>query len=103
MEKITFMGALLALLGMAVTSHAAAPQRETKSISFEACLAAKEQAIASLREVNPHDIIPIVSNSDLIITQICTAEGVMLITCNKTDHQMVITQTPHSANTGCLE
>lgn len=103
MEKTPLIGALLTLLGMPVPSHAALPQRDTKSMSFEACLAAKDQAIASSGAASPEDIIPIVENSELTITQICTAEGVVLITCMKDNHQMVTTQAPLSANSGCLD
>lgn len=104
MGKIPLLGALLALLGMAVTSHAALPQNETKAMSFKDCLAAKEQVIAASVVVSPpEDIIPIVNKSDLTITQVCTAEGVVMITCMKDKHQMVITQAPQSDADRCPE
>ena len=102
MKKVTLVGALLVLLGVPGASHTATSQRETQSMSFDACLAAKAQKIASL-QVRPQDIVLLVNTSDLTISQICTAEGSMLITCNRSNHQMVTTQFPHSADTGCVE
>lgn len=83
-----------------VSGIAGSADSQSVSMSFEACLAAKERTIASLG-VNPRDIIPIVNTNVMTMTRVCTADGSVLITCSKPDSKMVITRSPHSESVGC--
>lgn len=105
MKKNTLISALLALLlGMPAMSQAAVPPNKTKSMSFEKCLKKKDRLIARMDLVDSQeDIFPIVARSDLSITQVCTADDVVQITCIKDTQQMVVKHVPHSPVTRCPE
>ena len=85
----------LALVSLLLASDVLA---QSRSMSFEQCLATREKTIASLK-ANPRDVIHIVNTSIMTMTRICTADGSVVITCSKPDEQMVIRQSP--SREGC--
>jgi len=100
-KKMTLSVFVLSLVVLA-SGVAYGADSQSVSMSFEACLAAKERTIASLG-VNSKDIIPIVNTNVMTMTRVCTADGSVLITCSKPDSKMVITRSPHSESVGCRQ
>jgi len=95
---------LVLLLGIPAMSQAVPPPDKTKSMPFEKCLKKKDRLIARMDLVDPHeDIFPIVDRNDLSITQVCTADDVVQITCIKETQQMIVKHVPHSTATRCPE
>ncbi len=71
---------------------------ESRPATFEQCVSAREQTIASLG-VSPRDIIPVINTPDMTITKLCVADGAVLITCSRADKKMTVTRSANRA--GC--